>query len=83
MLGLPKSTIINKPLPKKAIFEKFKPNAEDRKRFDDQISRLAIIGEISPQTINLVASEGVSAIYIVQVMLKTPLCDNKNIALLA
>lgn len=83
MLGLPKSTNINKPLPKKAIFEKFKPSAEDRKRFDDQISRLSIIGEISPQTINLVASEDDSAIYIIQVMLKTPLCDNKNIALLA
>lgn len=83
MLGIPKSTIINKPLPKKAIFEKFMPRAEDRKRFDDQISRLAIIGEISPQTINIVASEAVSAIYIVQVMLKTPLCDDKNIDLLA
>ena len=83
MLGLPKSISINKPLPKKAIFEKFKPSAEDRKRFDDQISRLAIIGEISPQTINLDASEDVSAIYIILVLLKTPLFDSKNVALLA
>lgn len=83
MLGLPKSTFINKPLPKKAIFDKFKPTAEDRKRFDEQISRLAIVAEISPQTISLVASEEVSAIYVIHVMLKTRICDSKNIALLS
>lgn len=41
MFGLPKSTEINKQLPKKVIFEKFKPNTTDRKLFDEQISRLA------------------------------------------
>lgn len=83
MFGLPKSTEINKMLPKKAIFDKFKPNAIDRKLFDDQISRLAIVSEISPQTVSIAASEDVSAIYIILVMLKAADCDKKNITLLS
>ncbi len=83
MLGLPKSTEINKPLPKKVIFDKFKPNATDRKLFDEQISRLTIIAEISPQTVSIAASEEVSAVYLVLVTLKGADCDKKNIALLS
>jgi hypothetical protein len=83
MLGLPKSTEVHKLLPKKAVFDKFKPNAADRKLFDEQISRLAIVAEISPQTIALSAGEDVSAVYVVLVTLKTAACDNRNIALLA
>jgi hypothetical protein len=83
MLGLPKSTEINKPLPKKVIFDKFKPNIADRKLFDEQISRLAIIAEISPQTVSIAASEDVSAVYLVLVTLKVADCDKKNIALLS
>lgn len=83
MLGLPSTTAINKPLAKKALFERFKPAVAERKRFDEQISRLAIVAEISPHTVNLAASEAVSAIYVITVTLKTPDCDRKNIALLA
>ncbi|QHQ63729.1 DUF4391 domain-containing protein [Anaerocolumna sedimenticola] len=83
MFGLPKSTEINKPLPKKAVFDKFKLNANDRKLFDDQISRLAIVSEISPQTVSIAASEDVPAIYIILVTLKVADCDKKNIALLS
>lgn len=83
MFGLPKTTEINKMLPKKAVFDKFKPNAIDRKLFDDQISRLAIVSEISPQTVSIVASEDVLAIYVILVTLKVAECDKKNIALLS
>ncbi|OPG15388.1 DUF4391 domain-containing protein [Ferroacidibacillus organovorans] len=83
MLGLPGTTEINKPLPKKALFDKFKPNAADRKLFDEQISRLSIVAEISPQTVSLAPSAEVSAIYVIDVTLKTPDCDKKNIALLS
>lgn len=83
MLGLPSTTAINKPLAKKALFEKFKPTAADRKRFDEQIGRLAIVAEISPHTVNLAASEEVSAVYVITVTLKTPDCDKKNMVLLA
>ena len=83
MLGLPRTTEIYKPLSKKALFDKFKPNASDRKLFDEQISRLSIVAEISPQTVSLAASAEVSAIYVIDVTLKTPDCDKKNIALLS
>lgn len=83
MFGLPKSTEINKQLPKKAIFEKFKPSVAERKLFDEQINRLSIIAEISPQTVSLASDEEVSAIYIVLVQMKTINCDKKNIILLS
>ena len=83
MFGLPKSTEINKQLPKKAIFEKFKTNAAERKLFDEQINRLSIVAEISPQTVSIAADEHVAAIYIILVHMKTVNCDKKNIILLS
>ena len=83
MLGLPKATQINKQLPKKDIFGMFKVDSDDRKLFDEQIHRLAIIAEISPRTTSMIAGEEVSAIFVVSVSLKTPDCDKKNIALLS
>lgn len=83
MFGLPKPTEINKQLPKKAIFEKFKPSASDRKLFDEQINRLSIIAEISPKTVSIAADEEVAAIYIILVQMKTIDCDKKNIILLS
>ncbi|WP_054695800.1 DUF4391 domain-containing protein [Syntrophomonas palmitatica] len=83
MFGLPRSTEIKKPLPKKAIFDRFKPRPDERKLFDEQINRLVIVAEISPQTLAVAASPDVSAIYLILVSLKTPECDKKNIALLS
>ena len=83
MFGLPKSTEINKQLPKKAIFEKFKPNTAERKLFDEQINRLSIVTEISPQTVSIAADEDVAAIYIILVHMKTDDCDKRNIILLS
>lgn len=83
MLGLPRTTEINKPLAKKALFDTFKLTAADRKRFDEQIRRLTIVAEISPQTVNLPAGKDVSAVYVIAVTLKTPDCDKKNLALLS
>lgn len=83
MFGLPKSTEINKQLPKKAIFEKFKPSFADRKLFDEQINRLSIVAEISPQTVSIAADEEVAAIYIILVLMKTVESDKKNIILLS
>ena len=83
MLGLPKATELARPLPKKAVFDKFKPSAADRKLFDEQISRMSIVAEISTQTIAASASEYVTAVYIVHVTMKTSDCDKKNVAFLA
>lgn len=83
MFGLAKSTEVNTQLAKKSIFEKFEASPSARRLFNEQINRLVIVAEISPHTINLAATEDITAIYIVQVLMKTPECDPKNIMLLS
>ena len=83
MLGLPRATELSKALPKKAIFDRFKPSPTDRRLFDEQINRMSIVAEISPQTVAIKASADARAVYVVLVTLKTPECDKKNIALLS
>ncbi len=83
MLGLPKATELAKALPKKVIYDRFKPSPTDRKLFDEQINRMSIVHEISPQTVAIKESAGVSAVYVVLVALKTTECDKKNIVLLS
>lgn len=85
MFGLPDNTTLKPPkqLPKKAIFDRFKPSSTDRKLFDEQINRLSIVAEISPQTVAIKANADISAVYVVLVTLKTAECDKKNISLLS
>lgn len=83
MYGLPQAAELNRQLPKKSIFAKFNMSTADRAKFDADIRRLAIIGEISPMTTNIAAGENVAAFYIIQVSLRAPDYDKKNIALLA
>jgi hypothetical protein len=83
MLGLPKTTEMNRPLPKKTIFDKFKLTTADRQRFDTDIKRLAIIGEVSPATSNIAAGDTVKSFYVVLVSLRSAKYDKKNLALLS
>ena len=84
MLGLPKSTEIAKPLPKKAIYDKFDLKAAQRDRFDADISRLTLVNVVSPATVpGLLPGDAVTAIYVVDVALKHSDYDPKNIALLS
>jgi hypothetical protein len=73
---------MSRPLPKKAIFEKFKPAPAARQLFDREIHRLILVGEVSPATVNIAAGEQISAFYVVLVSLKGAECDQKNLALL-
>lgn len=83
MYGLPQSTKLNRPLPKKSIFAKFNMSTANRAKFDADIRRLAIIGEISSTTTNITAGENVAAFYVIQVILRIQDYDKKNITLLA
>ena len=83
MFNLPKSTELNRFIPKKAIYDKFKPTTAERKLFDDQINKITIVGEISNKTVNISVGEEVNAIYILLITMKTKECDKKNIALLS
>ena len=71
MLNLPKQTEISKQLPKKAIFEKFSFTSAQKEKFNADISRITIVNEISPNTVNIAKGENVSAIYVLFVLLKT------------
>lgn len=70
MLGLPKSTELNKLLPKKAIYAKFQMNTAAKDRFDAEISRISIVGELSPKTIGIAEGEAVKSVFILLVALK-------------
>ena len=83
MIGLPETTEMNQPLPKKTIFERFKPSPADRQRLDAEIRRLAIVNEVSSSTINITAGNNVYAFYVVLVSLKDAKCDMKNLSLLS
>lgn len=83
MFGLPRSTELNRQLPKKNIFAKFNMSTADRAKFDADIRKLAIVGEISPTTTNIASGETVVAIYVILVSLRTSDFDHKNLTLLS
>ena len=70
MLGLPKSTELNKQLPKKAIYAKFQMNTAQKDKFDADISRISIMEEISPNTTGIAKGEIVASIFVLLVSLK-------------
>lgn len=80
LLGLPKSTELSKQLPKKAIYEKFNMNTAAKEKFDADISRINIVAEISPNTVSVAKGETVSAIFVLQVLLKHKEFDPKTIS---
>lgn len=70
LLGLPKTTELNKQLPKKAIYAKFQMSPAAKAKFDADISRINIVGEISPNTTGIAQGQTVSSIFVLQVILK-------------
>ena len=83
MYGLPACSLVNRPLYKKAVFEKFNLKAAERDRFDADVSRMAIIAYLSPAKIPaLHPGQEVKEFYVLQVQLKQRDYDTKNILLL-
>ena len=81
MLELPKSTELSRQLPKKAIYAKFSMNTAARDRFDEDISRIVIVNEVSPQTVKtLTATEEVPSFYVLLVSLKKKDYNERTIA---
>ena len=70
MLNLPKSTELNKQLPKKAIYAKFQMSPAAKAKFDADISRINIVGEISPNTTGIAQGKSIVSIFVLQVILK-------------
>jgi len=83
MLNLSKATELNKFLPKKAIYDKFNMNTQEKERFDEDIKKLVISNEISPTTLSIAKGENVESIFIMHVQLKSDSYNEKNIALIS
>ena len=83
MFQLPPATAINKPLYKKAVFEKFNLKATERDRFDADISRMALVARVSSATVPaLTKGKEIEGFYVLQVVLKRKDYDSKNILML-
>lgn len=83
MFQLPPATAINKPLYKKAVFEKFNLKAAERDRFDADISRMALVARVSSATVPaLTKGNEIEGFYVLQVVLKRKDYDSKNILML-
>ena len=83
MFQLPPATAINKPLYKKAVFEKFNLKAAERDRFDADISRMALVARVSSATVPaLTKGKEIEGFYVLQVALKRKDYDPKNILML-
>ena len=83
MYSLPANTLINQPLYKKTVFEKFNLKTAERERFDADISKMALVARISPATVpSLAEGQEIKGFYVLQVTLKHQDYDSKNILLL-
>lgn len=83
MYSLPANTLINQPLYKKTVFEKFNLKTVERERFDADISKMALVARISPATVPALAEgQEIKGFYVLQVTLKHQDFDIKNILLL-
>lgn len=83
MLGLPKSTEMNKMLPKKAIYAKFQMNNAAKEKVDADISRITIVNEISPARVNLAEGETVKSFFVIHVALKRREFSEATIAMVS
>lgn len=84
MLGLPKSTELSQALPKTRIFAKFELRSTQKDRFDEDISRITIVNEISQRKVPaLHPGKEVQSIYVLEIQLKRKDYDPKNIQLLS
>ena len=83
MYSLPANTLINQPLYKKTVFEKFNLKTAERERFDADISKMALVARISPATVPALAEgQEIKGFYVLQVALKHQDYDSKNILML-
>ena len=85
MFGLPNSTEIRKQISKKLLYQKFSDElkGDKKRRFEDDISKIVIIGEISKQSIHIRPTDEVSSIFVVQIDLKSKEYNDRNVILIS
>ena len=83
MFNLPSATEVNKLLPKKLIYAKFSMNTAQREKLDNDISRITISNEISPQRLSIVAGENIKSFFLIHIAIKRKDFDPKNIIMIS
>ena len=83
MLGLPKTTEIRKQISKKAVYSKFQMNAAAKEKFDADISKVILVNEVNPDSVNVPAGENVHGFFVMLAVLKKRDFDEKIIAALS
>lgn len=83
MLGLPKTTEMNKQLPKKAIYAKFQMNTAAKTKIDADISKISIVNEIAPAKVNIPVGEEVKSFFVLRVSLKRKDYEERTIGMLS
>jgi len=85
MLGLPKSTEVNKTIFKKVIYEKYprEMTLDRKKQFDADVSKMVVTNEISPVSINVKEGEHTKAIFVIRVELKKKDYNERNMILIS
>ncbi len=79
MLGLPKSTEVNKQLAKSMIYTKFKMNTKEKTEIDEDISKITIVNEVTATKINVAEGENVKSFFVLLIQLKRKDFDEKTI----
>lgn len=79
MLGLPKTTELNKQLPKNAIYAKFQMNTAEKAKIDADISRITIVNEVSAAKVNIAEGEQIKSFFVLLVALKKKDFEDKTI----
>lgn len=84
MFNLPESTRIKKNIFKKLIYNRFQNELSGKKKqiFDQDISKITIINEISQQSINIDSTEEVNAIFVVKIELRRMNYNNQSLELI-
>ncbi len=71
MLNFPEKTRCNRRLPKEKFYEHLPMTAKLERAFIDGIASIKLVNVISPETMNITASDGFSEIGVIEIVLKT------------
>ena len=82
MLGLPERTELNRQLGKQTVYKHFSLSSRLQERFDQDISKMFIVNEVSPRTVAIPEGAETKLFFVLRVELKTADYDRKNIELL-
>lgn len=83
MLGLPERTELSRQLSKQLVYREFSLNTTQQERFDQDISRMFIVNEVSTRTVAIPEGAETKLFFVLRVELKTADYDKKNIELLS